>query len=110
MRPRQSTRPAAPSRCSKATGSRVFPNEPSVDAALDSIERELDGWETEGMHVVSTLDVAYPVNLGAVHDRPALLFVKGRLEERDERSVAVVGTRKPTDEGLAPRAHTPRRW
>ena len=79
----------------------LFPNEPSVDAALDSIERELDGWETEGMHVVSTLDPAYPVNLRAVHDRPALLFVKGRLEERDERSVAVVGTRKPTDEGLA---------
>jgi DNA processing protein len=52
------------------------------------------------MDVITVLDDDYPLNLRLVHDRPAALFVRGRLEVDDERSVAVVGTRKPSDDGL----------
>ena len=36
-----------------------------------------------------------------VHDRPPLLFVAGRLTTADERSVAVIGARRASDEGRA---------
>ena len=82
-----------------ATAGRLF----AVDEArisLDGMEDYLHGLEAEGISVVTVLDPEYPANLRMVHDRPAALFVRGELCGRDPRSVAVVGTRKATDEGL----------
>jgi DNA processing protein len=70
-------------------------------ASLDDLEDRVHTWEAEGIHLVTVLDEAYPVNLRMVHDRPPALFVRGQLDERDERSVAVVGTRKATPRGIA---------
>jgi DNA processing protein len=82
-------------------GDALFDERADLDATLDAIEQELDAWETEGMRVVSVLDASYPVNLRAVHDRPALLFVRGRLDDADESSVAIVGTRQAGEAGRA---------
>lgn len=71
---------------------------PAVD--LDAIEAELDAWGREGIAVLTVLDDEYPPNLQTVHDRPPVLFVRGQLESTDHRSVAVVGTRSPTEPGL----------
>ena len=49
---------------------------------------------------VTVLDPEYPDNLRAVHDRPPLIFVAGGYEARDGRSVAVVGSREASAEGL----------
>jgi DNA processing protein len=49
--------------------------------------------------VVTVLDEGYPANLARAFNRPPFLFVRGRLAERDERSVAVVGTRRPSEGG-----------
>ena len=38
--------------------------------------------------------------LRAVHDRPPLIFVAGRLTPRDTRSIAVVGARRATPRGI----------
>jgi DNA processing protein len=54
-----------------------------------------------GITLVSVLDSGYPINLHAVHDRPALLFVRGELSAGDERSVAIVGSRHASDHGRA---------
>lgn len=67
---------------------------------LDEIAREIEGWEAEGMTLVTVLDDDYPANLRSIHNRPPLLFIRGRLTPEDERSVAVVGTRKPSPGGL----------
>src|ERR1044072_4856616 len=67
---------------------------------LDQLEDRVDGWENEGISLVTVLDAAYPVNLRMVHDRPPALFVRGHLDGRDERSVAIVGTRSAPDRGL----------
>lgn len=75
------------------------PSERVVD--LDAIELEIDGWESEGMTLVTVLDEEYPVNLRSIHNRPPLLFVRGELAPADERSIAVVGTRTPSERGLA---------
>lgn len=62
---------------------------------------ELDAWSRENISVLTVLDRSYPENLRTVYDRPPLVFVAGELRPEDSRSVAVVGTRRPTDDGVA---------
>ncbi|MDP9295049.1 MAG: DNA-protecting protein DprA [Actinomycetota bacterium] len=80
---------------------KLFPDEDPEPADLDAIVAELGAWQREGMSVISVLDEAYPANLRTIHNRPPLLFVRGSLVADDERSVAVVGTRRASAEGLA---------
>src|SRR5439155_20049382 len=53
----------------------------------------------EGASLVTVLDRAYPTNLREVYNRPPFLFVRGELRPEDERAVAVVGTRRASEEG-----------
>ena len=53
-----------------------------------------------GADLVTVLDPGYPRTLRLIFNLPPFLYVKGRLLEQDLRSVAVVGTRQPTDPGL----------
>jgi DNA processing protein len=73
-----------------------------VEEAVDlaAIEAEVEAWLAEGMAISTILDQKYPENLHTVHDRPPLLFVHGALRPTDERSVAVVGTRQASPDGL----------
>lgn len=67
---------------------------------LDPIAQEIAAWRAEAMEVVTVLDDAYPPNLRTIHNRPPLLFIRGELREQDTRSIAVVGTRRATEQGL----------
>jgi DNA processing protein len=71
------------------------PHERLVEAA----EAEIAEWESSGMRLLTVLDPDYPENLRAVHDRPPLIFVAGRLASTDARSVAVVGARTASHQG-----------
>lgn len=82
-----------------ATPDQLFPVDDET-LTLDELEEHIHAWDREGFHVVTVLDESYPVNLRMVHDRPAMLFVQGALDERDSRSVAVVGTRQASPVGL----------
>jgi DNA processing protein len=87
-------------RVDQAAAERLF----EVDehkVTLDALEERVHSWEHEGLTLITVLDEAYPVNLRMVHDRPPALFVRGQLSDADERSVAVVGTRRATERGLA---------
>lgn len=50
--------------------------------------------------LVTLDDAAYPAALAEIYDPPLLLFGRGGLLETDQRSVAIVGTRKATRYGL----------
>lgn len=63
-------------------------------------EAELTRLRSVGVNMVACIDAAYPVNLTLVHDSPPLLFVRGALNGRDRRAVAIVGTRKASKDGL----------
>lgn len=76
-----------------------------VKVSLDQLEDYVHVLEREGITLVTVLDAAYPVNLRMVHDRPPALFVRGKLDDRDERSVAVVGTRQATARGIKQAEH-----
>ena len=48
---------------------------------------------------VTIRDSEYPSNLRQIYDPPAVLFVRGSFQPRDERAVAIVGTRRVTPYG-----------
>ena len=72
-----------------------------VDPELQTILREIGEWRSREIAVVSVFDEAYPLNLRTVYNRPAVLMIKGHLDDRDTNSVAVVGTRRASERGLA---------
>jgi DNA processing protein len=67
---------------------------------LDAIVGEIEAWQHEGLQLLTVLDAGYPTNLRSVHNRPPFVFVRGELRHEDDRSIAVVGTRQATSEGL----------
>ena len=62
-------------------------------------DEEISRVEESGVRVLTWHDEEYPPRLKEIYDKPAVLFVRGSLLPKDERSVAVVGTRKPTAYG-----------
>lgn len=69
----------------------------SADAALAG---EMEEWDAAGWRLVTVLDPDYPVGLRFVYDRPPMLWYRGELRPDDAYSLAVVGTRKASAEGL----------
>jgi DNA processing protein len=55
----------------------------------------------DGYRLTTVLDDDYPVNLRLIPNLPPFLFYRGELRPEDAYSVAVVGTRRPSPEGLA---------
>lgn len=62
------------------------------------LEREWEKLEKEGIKIITILDKNYPARLKEIYNPPALLYLKGKLQ-KDEYSLAIVGTRKPTAYG-----------
>jgi DNA processing protein len=72
-----------------------------TDAELGRARLAIQGWARRGISVITAFDDHYPANLRGVVDRPPVLFTRGRLLPVDAQAVAVVGTRRPTVDGLA---------
>src|SRR6266545_59467 len=99
-----SRRRAALSSCSSMDRQRIRPASSTSCRShrdLSAQIGELDAWRREGITVLTVLDADYPENLRTVYDRPPLVFVAAELRPEDSRSLAVVGTRRPTDDGIA---------
>jgi DNA processing protein len=54
-----------------------------------------------GGSIVTLWDKEYPQLLRKIYDPPAFLFVLGKLKEEDSRSIAIVGTRHPSQYGYS---------
>lgn len=67
---------------------------------LDTARADVGEWLARDIRVVTILDDWYPANLRRVDDRPPLLFIAGTLEQADERSIAIIGARRASAEGL----------
>jgi DNA processing protein len=81
-----------------AAGGGLFVDAPDE---LEQAQADVGRWEAAGQRIVTVLDPDYPENLLAVHDRPPFLFIAGRLLASDARGVAVIGSRRASDAGLA---------
>jgi DNA processing protein len=69
----------------------IVQTRPKVD-----LEAEFNRLNALGIRLITHHDPAYPARLREIHDRPALLFIKGEIKAEDEWCVSIVGSRQPT--------------
>lgn len=74
---------------------------PEVSSVITSwrehadLEAELALVEKSGARILTRLDAEYPELLREIHDPPIVLYILGKLEQRDQRNgIGIVGTRK----------------
>ena len=74
---------------------------PTIAQALREVDVELELKLLEQHHIGLCVrgTPEYPASLAEIHDPPHLLYVRGSLEPRDGRAVALVGSRSCTDYG-----------
>lgn len=87
------------------TITRLATDQPGTESAfneqLASVLPMVQAWLSDDRDVRTVFDATYPLNLSNVFDKPPLLFIKGQWrEDRDSLAVAVVGTRKPSSDGI----------
>jgi DNA processing protein len=71
-----------------------------TDREIAQSHQLLQELSRQGVYVATVLDEAYPRNLRYVYNRPPVLFIRGKLLSEDDRALAVVGTRSPSQAGL----------
>jgi DNA processing protein len=62
-------------------------------------EAELEKIQKSGIHLITSEDDEYPIHLKEIHDPPLVLYIKGKLRDRQKNSIAIVGMRHPTHYG-----------
>ena len=79
-------------------------------AAYDRADAEQHAAASSGARLTTVLDDDFPLNLRLIHNLPPFVYYRGVLDaERDARSVAVVGTRTASEQGLQQAAGLARR-
>lgn len=73
---------------------------PVTDDARAQIDKTLEWASQPGNRVLTLADADYPKALLDIADPPLLLYVKGRLELLSRPSLAVVGSRNATTQGV----------
>jgi DNA processing protein len=68
--------------------------------ADDVIAPVLAWLDDRANHIVTLADADYPQALLSIPDPPLILYVKGRTDLLNRPSVAIVGSRSPTSEGI----------
>lgn len=68
---------------------------------LEDAEEELQAIEKNNVQYCFFKDESYPTRLQHIPDAPLLLYTKGNVDLNPERSISIVGTRKPTHYGRA---------
>ncbi|MBN0045602.1 DNA-protecting protein DprA [Streptomyces actuosus] len=71
-----------------------------LDDARARVDDELAAADKVGARLVTVLDKDYPANLRVIGNLPPFLFYRGELDQRDARSIAIVGTRQASEDGL----------
>ncbi len=67
--------------------------------AKEKAEKQIEYADKYSFRIISVLDDDYPKLLSETKDDPCLLYVKGRLFNYPDNSVAIIGTREPTHHG-----------
>ena len=67
---------------------------------FERVDRELEIADKAGAKLITVLDQNYPINLRLIFNLPPFLFMRGEISDDDIKSVAVVGTRAASKEGL----------
>ena len=84
---------------SKELASRIRKISSEKDSTKKFLESELKSLEKIGGRIITVWDDEFPSLLKKIYDPPLFLYVKGEFDEKDKYSIAVVGTRQPTNYG-----------
>jgi DNA processing protein len=69
--------------------------------SLDRVcEKEFQNIEKNNIKILKKNDKLYPKNLIHILYPPPLLFIKGNIEKLSNKSIAIVGTRQPSQYGI----------
>ncbi len=80
-----------------------------LPALAERVSAELEAASSAAATLVTVLDRDYPANLRLIPNLPPFLFYRGELSDEDVRSVAVVGTRQASEDGIRRAASMSRR-
>jgi DNA processing protein len=69
------------------------------DEIENLVNNELEKLFKINGHLITLWDDEYPAILRKIYDPPVLLYARGKFQNSDEYSIAVVGTRQPTNYG-----------
>jgi DNA processing protein len=86
----------------KATG--VLAEYRSVDQQAKlhaAVQQEIDKVQHDDVRLVTVIDDGYPPTLRLIYNLPPFLFIRGAITDADLRSVAVVGTRTASIDGIS---------
>jgi DNA processing protein len=72
-----------------------------ASAAAQKARRDCDWLQQHGVHVLPLSDPRYPALLIEITDPPPLLYVWGELDSLSVPQIAVVGSRRPSRQGLS---------
>lgn len=64
------------------------------------LKREIDLIKRNNVKIITFFDKDYPKNLKEIYDAPLFLYIKGKLVDSDNISLAVVGSRRASLYGL----------
>lgn len=67
----------------------------------DEVQRTLDWLSAEGHELITLADKQYPAALFEINDPPPMLYVRGNPQLLSRSSLAVVGSRNATPQGLS---------
>ncbi len=80
--------------------------ERQIEAIAEDVPRRLDGMEAElasladdGIGIVCSFEDRYPAALREAENPPPVICLRGKLAPEGDLALAIVGTRKPTDQG-----------
>lgn len=71
----------------------------SAATNLERARQEADYCAQHGIKILFHTEADYPYLLKFIHDAPLVLYQKGKLDLNKQPTLAIVGTRKPTDYG-----------
>lgn len=69
-----------------------------LEIDLKQVESSVLRWRRAGIRAIPLYDDDYPARLRPLDDAPPTLFVRGNWQPQLTKSVAIVGTRNPTNE------------
>ena len=75
---------------------KINDNRKKIESAL---RKELDTLSKINGEIITVWDDSFPSLLKKIYDPPLLLYTKGSFTKDDEYSIAIVGTRQPTNYG-----------
>ncbi len=84
---------------SKELASRIQRSNARRNDIAEQLEKDLTKLQKINGRIITVWDEEFPALLKKIYDPPLILYVKGNFDERDDYSIAIVGTRQPTSYG-----------